>query len=146
MRLTRFTDFGLRALMLLARCDGGMLTAVQVADHFGVSRHHMAKVLRQLAAGGFVESMRGPLGGVRLARPAADVSVGAVVRLLEGVDPMVDCEGPGEPCRLRAGCQLPWMLRDAEARFLAELDRYTLADCTGPIPGETRVMTFFGAR
>jgi Rrf2 family nitric oxide-sensitive transcriptional repressor len=130
MRLSTFTDFGLRALMLLARSDGELLTAAAIAAHFDVSRHHMAKVLHELAAGGFVESLRGPQGGVRLARPAREIRVGDVVRRLEGEQPLIVCQSAaGVPCRLKVGCRLPRMLCQAEASFLAELDRHTLADC-----------------
>ena len=130
MHLTSFTDFGLRALILLAKADGELLTAAAIADYFGVSRHHMAKVLRQLAAGGFVDSQRGPHGGVRLAREPKAICIGEVVRKLEGEQPLVQCwTAQGTGCRLLPGCRLPGMLWQAESKFLEELDAYSLADC-----------------
>ena len=68
MKLTTFTDFGLRALILLADRKGEILSAAAIADHFHVSRHHMAKVLQELASTGYLEGIRGAQGGVRLAR------------------------------------------------------------------------------
>ena len=70
MKLTNFTDFGLRALILLAEREGEILSGAAIADHFHVSRHHMAKVLQELAAAGYVEGIRGAQGGVRLRRPS----------------------------------------------------------------------------
>ncbi|MBM3624571.1 MAG: Rrf2 family transcriptional regulator, partial [Alphaproteobacteria bacterium] len=73
MRLTTFTDFGLRALILLADRNPEVMSAAAIADHFGVSRHHMAKVLQELASSGYVEGIRGAQGGVRLARNPRDI-------------------------------------------------------------------------
>lgn len=132
MRLTSFTDFGLRALILLAQSDGELVSAAAIADYFGVSRHHMAKVLHRLSADGFVESLRGPNGGVRLARKPREIAIGDVVRRLEGEQPLVPCRSAeGASCRLIGNCALPSILDRAEDRFLKELDSYSLADCVG---------------
>ncbi|TCM83543.1 Rrf2 family transcriptional regulator [Rhodovulum steppense] len=130
MRLTQFTDFGLRALMRLAgRPERGFATA-ELAEEFGVSRHHLAKVVARLAAAGLVETRRGGGGGLRLARPAAEIRLGEVVRLLEADQALVECfAADGGACTLTPDCRLKGRLARAEAAFLAELDRATLADC-----------------
>lgn len=129
MRLTAFTDFGLRALILLADRDPEILSATVIADHFRVSRHHMAKVLQQLAVCGFVEGIRGAQGGVRLARDARDIRIGDVIRALDD-QPLVECfSAEGSDCALLPRCRLKGMLARAEQGFLRELDRFTLADC-----------------
>ena len=110
MKLTTFTDFGLRALILLADRKGEILSAAAIADHFHVSRHHMAKVLQELAGAGYVEGIRGAQGGVRLAREPRDIRIGDVVRSLDKEQALVDCFREGwndcaflPRCRLR-GC------------------------------------------
>ncbi len=129
MRLTNFTDFGLRALILLADRNPEILSATTIADHFGVSRHHMAKVLQQLAAAGFVEGIRGAQGGVRLARDARDIRIGDVIRALDD-QPLVECfSAEGSNCALLPRCRLKAMLARAQQGFLRELDRFTLSDC-----------------
>jgi Rrf2 family nitric oxide-sensitive transcriptional repressor len=129
MRLTTFTDFGLRALILLADRSPEIMSAAAIADHFGVSRHHMAKVLQELTAAGYVESIRGAQGGVRLARDPRDIRIGDVIRTLDD-QPLVECfSTQGSNCALLPRCRLKGMLARAEQGFLRELDRFTLHDC-----------------
>jgi Rrf2 family transcriptional regulator, nitric oxide-sensitive transcriptional repressor len=135
MRMTAFTDFGLRALILLADRPEEVLSAAAIADHFNVSRHHMAKVLQELAGAGYVESIRGPQGGVRLARDARDIRIGDVVRSLDKDQPLVDCfRKDGGDCVLLPRCRLKAMLARAKQGFLRELDRFTLSDCLEKSP------------
>lgn len=129
MRLTNFTDFGLRALILLADREGETLSASEIADHFGVSRHHMAKVLQELTAAGYLVGIRGAQGGVRLARDPRDIRIGDVIRPLDN-QPLVECfSAGGSACALLPRCRLKAMLARAQQGFLRELDRFTLSDC-----------------
>lgn len=130
MRLTSFTDFGLRALMRLAGEPRRGFTVEEIAREFGLSRNHLTKVIRDLAAGGIVATRRGAGGGFRLARPAAEITLGEIVRLLEARSPLVECDrADGGACALSAGCRLKSRLDAAREAFLQELDRTTLADC-----------------
>lgn len=129
MRLTSFTDFGLRALMRLAGEPDRLFTVAEIAGEFGISRDHLTKIVRDLARAGFVLTQRGAAGGFRLARPAESVTVGAVVRALE-TGPLVECfAADGGRCALLPGCRLKSRLAAAREAFLAELDRTTLAEC-----------------
>ncbi|ATQ69031.1 MULTISPECIES: Rrf2 family transcriptional regulator [Methylosinus] len=130
MKLTTFTDFGLRALILLASRKDEVLSAAAIADYFSVSRHHMAKVLQELAASGYVEGIRGAQGGVRLAKDPRDIRVGDVVRSLDKEQALVDCFRDGwNDCALLPRCRLKGMLANAQQGFLRELDRFTISDC-----------------
>ncbi len=134
MRLTTFTDFGLRALILLADRSPQITSAAAIADHFRVSSHHMAKVLQALAAAGYVEGIRGAQGGMRLARDPRDIRIGEVVRLLDD-QPLVECFGEQvSDCALLPRCRLKGMLARAEQGFLRELNRFTLSDCLEKSP------------
>ena len=134
MRLTQFTDFGVRALILLAERDGEVLSASHIAESLGVSVHHMAKVLQALSGAGLVRGQRGKQGGVVLAQAPEAIRIGTVVRMLEEDQPLVECCRPdGGSCVLTPECRLRGMLLGAQRAFLAELDRFTLADCR--IPG-----------
>jgi len=133
MRLTSFTDFGLRVLMRLAGDPGRHFTTDEMARFFALSRNHLTKVVAALSAAGIVETRRGAGGGFALARPAADIRLGDVVRVLEGRPALVDCfRQDGGTCLLRGDCRLKSRLRDASEAFLQELDRSTLADCAWP--------------
>ena len=129
MRLTSFTDYGLRLLMRMAGAPDRALSTAELAQELGLSRNHLAKIVQRLARAGIVETRRGGGGGAILARPAEDIRIGAVVRLLEADQPLVECLGPaGGSCSLDGRCRLKARLRSAERAFLAELDRATLAD------------------
>src|SRR5262245_8400365 len=91
MRLTAFTDFGLRVLMRLAGEPDRAFTTAEIADEFAISRNHLTKVVRELSVAGYIETRRGAAGGFRLARPARHITLGKVVRDLERDQPLVEC-------------------------------------------------------
>ena len=131
MRLTAFTDFGLRALMRLAAEPDRHLSTEALATELAISRNHLLKVVQALAETGYVRTLRGARGGVALARPPQAIRMGAVARALERDQPLVECfrlEG-GCACTLLPGCRLKGALAQAQDAFYATLDRLTLADC-----------------
>lgn len=129
MRLTSFTDYGLRMLMRMASAPGRAYSTAELAEEFRLSRNHLAKIMQHLARAGLIETRRGGGGGAVLARPADEIRLGAVVRLLEEGQPLVECLGAdGGACIIDGHCRLKGRLRTAEAAFLAVLDRSTLAD------------------
>lgn len=129
MRLTAFTDYGLRMLMRMAGAPERAFSTAELAEEFGLSRNHLAKIVQRLVQGGVVSTRRGGGGGAVLSRPAAEIRLGAIVRLLEEGQPLVECftRGGGE-CTIDGRCRLKVRLRSAEAAFLDELDRTTLAE------------------
>lgn len=133
MRLTSFTDYGLRMLMRLASAPERAFSTAELAQEFGLSRNHLSKIMQRLAGAGIVETRRGGGGGARLARPPAALHLGEIVRVLEAGQPLVECLGPGaNDCTLDGRCRLKGRLRAAEAAFLAHLDGSTLADIALP--------------
>jgi Rrf2 family nitric oxide-sensitive transcriptional repressor len=133
MRLSLFTDYGLRALMRLAGSPDRPLTTAQIADEFRISRHHLTKIVRDLAEAGYVRTSRGAGGGLRLARPAEGITLGEVVRALDRGEPLVECfRTDGGSCVLTPRCRLKGRLAAARQAFLRELDATTLAECIYP--------------
>lgn len=132
MQLTQHTDFGLRLLIVLARRGGGPMALPEFAAEQKLSYHHVAKVAQALAREGFINSRRGRSGGVELARPAEEISVGQVVRALERGMQLADCTS----CALQGDCNTSPLLAEALAAFLAVLDRTPLADAAkrSPVP------------
>jgi len=128
MRLTSFTDYGLRMLMRIAGAPDRAFSTAELATEFGLSRHHLAKVMQRLAQAGIVETRRGTGGGAVLMRSASQIRLGDIVSALEEGQPLVECMSPDGSCSLDGRCGLKVRLRSAEAAFLAELDRSTLAD------------------
>jgi Rrf2 family nitric oxide-sensitive transcriptional repressor len=135
MRLTSFTDYGLRVLMRLAEEPDRLLTTEVIAGEHKISRNHLVKVVRGLAEGGFILTQRGAGGGMQLARPAAGIALGDVVRHLEARQALVECfRADGGDCHLNPGCRLKARLSCAKEAFLTELDRSSLADCVAAAP------------
>lgn len=133
MRLTSFTDFGLRMLMRMASTPGEPISTAALADEFNLSRNHLTKIMQRLAHGGIVETRRGGGGGAVLIKPADEIRLGEIVRLLEQDQALVECFGPeGGDCSIDGCCRLKARLRRAEARFLDDLNQSTLADIALP--------------
>lgn len=132
MRLTSFTDFALRALMRLAGEPARSFATQEIAAEFKISRNHLAKVVRDLADGGFITTQRGVGGGFSLARPPQSITLGEVVRALEG-EALVECfRDDGGHCVLTPRCRLKARLAAAREAFMRELDSTTLAECAYP--------------
>lgn len=140
MRLTAFTDFGLRALMRLAGEPTRSFSTHDIATEFDISRNHLTKVIRDLAESGFVTTQRGAGGGFRLARPPQAITLGEVVRTLERRHAVAECfRQDGGACVLTPRCRLKARLAAAREAFLRELDATTLAECAYPGPAPAAV-------
>ena len=133
MQLTAYTDYTLRTLMGLGAIAPDKVTVGELSQAYGISLHHLLKVVQRLAALGYVETLRGKAGGARLARPPEQINIGAVVRQVEPEFGVVPCLRVGEaPCVIAPACRLKHLLAEATEQFLAELDRHTLADLLEP--------------
>jgi Rrf2 family nitric oxide-sensitive transcriptional repressor len=128
MQLTRYTDYSLRVLMYLAARPDRRARIEEISNAYGISRGHVMKAVRGLSNHGFVESARGRNGGLRLARPASQIGLGAVVRRCEENLSLVECFGNKGGCVVESICGLQGALNQALDAFFAVLDDYTLAD------------------
>jgi Rrf2 family nitric oxide-sensitive transcriptional repressor len=118
--------------MFVAAHPERQATVGEIAASYGISEHHLTKVVHFLGREGFLETVRGRGGGMRLARPARQISVAAVVRAAEGaVVPAACFDERTEGCTIARACRLHGVLRDAVDAFYAVLERTTLADLTG---------------
>lgn len=135
MKLTRFSDIGLRVLMYLAKeTRSSAVTVAEVAVQFDVPHNHLVKVVGALAKMGWIDAVRGRNGGIRLAVAPEKLHIGVVLRVLEGDTELVDCEGLG--CRLSGDCVLRNALRVGVEAFYDAMNQYTLADIIGGNVGE----------
>jgi len=129
MKLTRFTDYSLRMLIYLASVPGERATIAQVAAAYQISEHHMVKVVHMLGKAGVLKNTRGKGGGVALARPAAEINIGFVVRQTEGPALPAECfDRSGNACCIAGVCRLQHLLRESVDAFYRVLDRYSLED------------------
>lgn len=129
MQLSVYSDYALRVLIQTALRRPQRVRVDEVAETFGISRNHLVKIVHDLGRNGYLQTQRGIGGGFTLAREPEEIRVGAVVRLCEETDTVIDClDKPGQPCRLSPACRLKGVLDEAAAAFFAVLDGYTLAD------------------
>lgn len=130
MRLTSFTDYGLRVLMLAGARRPERITVSEIAQCYGLSGHHLLKIVQALRRLGYLESSRGRGGGFRLALAPEQIRVGTVIRQMERDFALVDCmaEGRRQSCVIHPACRLQYGLHRALEAFLSVLDGYTLAD------------------
>jgi Rrf2 family nitric oxide-sensitive transcriptional repressor len=129
MQLTLFTDYSLRTLVFLGAHTDRLCTIGQIAQAYDISDNHLMKVVNRLAARGYVETIRGKGGGLRLAHEPKQVNIGAVVRDMEERFDLVECfDEARQSCPLLPACALKSMLDAARRNFLATLDRHTLQD------------------
>ena len=127
MKLSAYSDYAVRVLMQTALRSPQRVTVAEVAQTFGISRHHLVKVVHDLGRSGYLTTQRGIGGGFTLARAPEAIRLGDIVRLGEETEKVIDCrDGAGQPCRLYPACRLKGVLDEAAAAFFAVLDRYTL--------------------
>lgn len=132
MRLTLHTDYSLRVLIHAGVADGELITINDIAKTFDISKQHLMKVVNNLSQKGYLETVRGRGGGIRLSRPPHDINVGEVVRETEETLGVIGCLEQRGYCPIQRVCVLRGVLDDATQAFLAVLDGYTLADLIEP--------------
>lgn len=128
MQLTMHTDYALRLMIYLAVRDGSSVPVQTVADAYGISANHLAKVAQTLTRFGYVRSIRGRSGGITLGKRPKAVNIGTLVREVESTLAVVECFEPDSSCPIQPACTLKRILQTALDAFLATLDRYTLED------------------
>ena len=127
MQLTRHTDFSLRVLIYLSLNKSGELVTInEISEHFEILKNHLTKVVNHLAQKGYIETIRGKNGGLRLASSPENIKLGDVVRSMEMNLEVVDCSKP--LCPLMNNCKLKRVLNEAKQSFLKTLDNYTIKD------------------
>lgn len=124
MKLKSYTDYALRVLMYLAARPDRLASIGEIARTYRISHNHLMKVVQDLRTEGVLDAVRGRSGGIRLARPATEISVGEVVRHAEGTFDLVDCDS----CVIAPACALTAALHEARSAFMAVLDGYSLED------------------
>lgn len=132
MRLTTMTDYAMRLLMYVAQQPDRLCTIAEVARAYNISEAHLMKITPQLGLNGWLETVRGKGGGMRLAAAPAEISLGAVVRSIEPDFYLVDCLTNDTTCSLTGHCKLTGIMSGALQSLMQYLDAYTLADLLPP--------------
>ncbi|WP_409294679.1 Rrf2 family transcriptional regulator [Peribacillus sp. SCS-26] len=142
MRLTYYSDYSLRVLIYLASGDRDRLVNIKdISEAYGISKNHLMKIIHNLGRIGYIETIRGRNGGIRLARLPADINVGEVVRKTEEDFYVVECfDSAQNQCVISPVCTLKHVLNEALEQFLKVLDQYTIQDM---IPNAGMLQQYF---
>ena len=128
MHITRYTDYSIRVLVYLAVQGDRLATIQEIAASYDISKNHLMKVVHQLNKKGYIETIRGKKGGMRLHRAPLDINIGILVRETEQDLSIVECLSSKNACKIAPVCGLKSMFGEALDGFLSVLDKYTLAD------------------
>ena len=129
MQISAYSDYSLRVLMQAALRGPARTTVDEVAQTYGISRHHLVKIVHDLGQSGYLATQRGIGGGFTLARPPGEIRLGDIVRLGEETETVIEClDKNHRPCRIAPACRLKGVLDEAAAAFFKVLDGYSLAD------------------
>jgi len=128
MRLTKFSDYALRVLILAASRPDRNATIEETARLYDISAPHLKKVVRKLTGEGILKGTRGRAGGFRLAMPPDQINLGHVLRTTEPDFALVECFQPGNACGITCACKLPPILNRMLNAMLEVVDQYSLAD------------------
>jgi Rrf2 family nitric oxide-sensitive transcriptional repressor len=141
MRLTAFTDYCLRALIYVALKRGELATIDEIAERYAINRNHLVKVIFRLGQLGYLDTMRGKGGGVRLAKDPAKINLGTLVRQTEDDLALVECfQDENCSCVIEPACVLRKALHQALDAFFRTLDEYTVADLLRPSNSLARLL------
>lgn len=124
MKLTLFTDYSIRVLLFVSARPDRLCSIAEIARAYNISQNHLMKVVNDLARAGYIESVRGRGGGIRLGKPPGEINMGALIRHTEEGFDLVDCAG----CVIAPLCGMTGVLKEAVSAFLSVLDSYSLAD------------------
>ena len=133
MQLSLHADYALRVLIYLGTEPQRIVPTHDISEAYGISKHHLVRVVQTLAGSGFVTIHAGRSGGLSLAKQPRHIRLGEVVRRAEPNLKLVECfDRETNTCPIARACELKGMLTEALDAFIATLDRYTLADVVGP--------------
>lgn len=136
MRLTKQSAYAVRIVSDCALADGELLRIADIAERHNITKHNIAKTVPILVRSGIIEGVRGRNGGIRLARPADEITIGEIVRASEATRVEADCFG-GETidCTIRQVAPINQMLDSALEAFISVLDQHTVAEMVAGRPG-----------
>lgn len=128
MHLTTFSDYAMRVLMYLGLQQGRLVTIAQIAEQYSISENHLTKVVHFLGQQGYIDTVRGKGGGLRLKQLPAEINLAVLVKLTEGDEGLLPCVDGASDCCILPACRLVSILRESQTALYQVLGKYTLAD------------------
>lgn len=140
MHLTTYSDYSMRVLVYLSLEREKLVTIADIARAYNISENHLMKVVHHLALEGYIETVRGKGGGMRLARKPENINIGKLIRKTEGDNGLLACTYEVSNCCIQTSCDLVEILREAYSALYDVLDKYTLADLIKNQPPLARIL------
>ena len=141
MRLTTYTDYALRVLIYLALKGDNLSTIDEIANKYEISKNHLVKIVHELGMSGYITTIRGKHGGIRLSLAPNKIYIGDVVRYCEQDAVFVECfDKTGGNCKITRSCILRKAFDKAINAFFKELDKFTLADLVLPRKSISKIL------
>ena len=136
MHLTTYSDYSLRVLIYLASKNNGELSNIkEIAEIYDISKNHLMKIIFNMGKMGYIETIRGRNGGVRLAKLPSEINIGEIIRKTEEHFYIVECfEKHNNKCIMTPVCSMKQIFHQALEAFLQVLDQYTLDDIVNQNP------------
>lgn len=143
LRFTKRADYGLMAIHYVASHSGeGAVSTKRIAEGLNIPTELLAKILQRLAKKKLIESHNGPRGGYLLAQPPDQITVGQVIRAIEGPIRIVSCMTEKDDCPQFSRCNLRRPVQKIQASISYLLDTMTLAELTAdPVVPITELVT-----
>jgi len=141
MRLTKQTSYAIRILIHCAVAGDGYVRAADIARQDGITEYNVAKIVPILVRGGFIATSRGRTGGLKLARPAAEIGIGDVLRVTETTHVEAECTGGTSlPCGIKRAAPINRLLSEALQAFISVLDQHNLAELISGRPRDAALL------
>ncbi|WP_317366875.1 Rrf2 family transcriptional regulator [uncultured Tyzzerella sp.] len=128
MNLSKFTDYSFRILIYLAN-DYNLSNVEELSKKLNISQNHIKKIVHSLAKEGYILSLKGRSGGIKLAKPPKDINLGDVLIFCEDFSKVVECKKNSTYCTYNnEKCLIKDIVQSSTKKFIQEFTKYTLED------------------
>lgn len=128
MQLNKYTDYSLRTLIYLGVFEDRLCTTDELSKGFTISKNHLVKIVHRLSKLGFIETIPGRNGGIRLAKEPSKIKIVDVITEMESGFKIAECFESGNNCSITPICKLKEILKEGLDSFINSIEKYTLAD------------------
>lgn len=134
LRLSKKTDYAIVALSHLQK-HGQPASAREISAHYGLPPQLVANVLKILTSNGILQSKRGATGGYELGKEPGSISIGDIIRAVEGPWLLSGCSGLEEDCQAAGNCPAKTTIVSIHRKIESFVDNLTLTDIFEGVEG-----------
>ena len=128
MQLTLYTDYSFRVLLYLGLNRDRLCTIAEISERCAATQNHLVKVVHNLGREGYIQTMRGRTGGIKLKKEPEEISLTEIIRCTEVNLNIAECLRENNTCLITEVCKIKNIFEEAQNQFIETLDQYTVAD------------------